>query len=120
MGADGLLEAAQVSVINNNYLSKLLMAIPGVTKHYAEGKTRLDQVRFSWEKLEQDTGCGTLDVQRRMIDYGLQSYHTSHHPWIVPEPFTPEPCETYSKEDCDYWAAVLRQVSRGRRTPTLK
>jgi len=29
----------------------------------------------------------------------------SHHPWIVPEPFTPEPCETYSKEDIDYWAA---------------
>lgn len=112
MGADGLLEAAHVSVINNNYLSKLLMAIPGVTKHYAEGKIRLDQVRFSWEKLEKDTGCGTLDVQKRMIDFGVQSYHTSHHPWIVPEPFTPEPCETYSKEDCDYWAAVLRQVSR--------
>jgi glycine dehydrogenase subunit 2 len=29
----------------------------------------------------------------------------------VPEPFTPEPCETYSKADIDYWAEVLRQVS---------
>jgi len=112
MGAEGLLETAQVSVMNNNYLAKLLMAIPGVVKHYAEGKIRLDQIRYSWEKLERDTGCGTEDVRRRMMDFGLQAYFTSHHPWIVPEPFTPEPCETYSKEDCEYWAAVLRQISK--------
>ena len=31
----------------------------------------------------------------------------SHHPWVVPEPFTPEPCETYSKADIDYWAAAM-------------
>ena len=112
MGAEGLLEAAYTSVINNNYLEKLLLAIPGVTKPYAEGKIRLDQVRYSWEKLQKDTGCGTVDVQNRMVDFGIQSCFLSHHPWIVPEPFTPEPCETYSKEDCDYWAAVLKQISK--------
>jgi len=112
MGAEGLLEAAHISVINNNYLGKLLMAIPGITKPYAKGKIRLDQVRYSWEKLQKDTGCGTVDVQNRMVDFGIQSFFTSHHPWIVPEPFTPEPCETYSKEDCDYWAAVLKQISK--------
>ncbi len=111
MGADGLSEVAHTSVINNNYLEKLLMAIPGIAKPYAEGKPRLDQVRYSLEKLQKDTGCGTLDVFRRMADFGIQSFFKSHHPWIVPEPFTPEPCETYSKDDCDYWAAVLRQVS---------
>ena len=111
MGADGLLEAAHVSVLNSNYLTKLLMGIPGVSKPFAEGKTRLDQVRFSWEKLNEETGVGTLDVEARMVDYGIQSYMTAHHPWTVPEPFTPEPCETYSKEDIDYWAAVLRQIS---------
>ena len=112
MGAEGLLEAAQVSVINNNYLDKLLLAIPGLSKPYAEGKIRLDQVRYSWEKLQKDTGCSTLDIQRRMVDFGLQNYFTSHHPWIVPEPMTPEPCEAFSKEDCDYWAAVIRQISK--------
>jgi len=112
MGPEGLLECAHVSVINNNYLTKLLLAIPGVTKPYAEGKIRLDQVRFSWEELKKATGVGTLDVARRMVDYGIQNYFPSHEPWIVPEPFTPEPCETYSKEDIDYWAAVLRQVSK--------
>ncbi len=111
MGAEGLTETAHVAVVNNNYLTKLLLAIPGVVKPYAEGKIRLDQVRFSWEKLTQDTGVGTMDVARRMTDFGIQNYFPSHEPWIVPEPFTPEPCETYSKEDCDYWAATLRHVS---------
>ncbi|MBA7538385.1 putative glycine dehydrogenase (decarboxylating) subunit 2 [subsurface metagenome] len=112
MGAEGLLEAAHVSVINNNYLDKLLMAIPGISKPYAEGKIRLDQVRYSWEKLKEDTGCGTEDLRRRLVDFGIQNYHSSHHPWIIPEPMTPEPCETYSKEDCDYWAAALKQMSK--------
>jgi glycine dehydrogenase subunit 2 len=35
---------------------------------------------------------------------------TSHHPWVIPEPFTPEPCETYSKRDIDYWVSVLKTV----------
>lgn len=116
MGAEGLLEAAHISVLNNNYLEKLLLAIPGVTRYYAEGKFRLEQARFSWQRLKEDTGCGTEDVRRRMADFGVQPYFTSHHPWIVPEPFTPEPCETYSKEDCEYWAAVLRQISQEAHT----
>ena len=112
MGAEGLLEASHMSVINLNYLAKLLMKIPGVVRYYAEGKYRLDQTRFSWEKLKEETGVGTLDVQNRMVDFGITQHFTSHHPWVVPEPFTPEPCETYSKEDIEYWAAVLEQVSK--------
>ena len=50
------------------------------------------------------------DVNRRVIDYGIQSYWESHHPYVVPEPFTPEPCETYSLYDIEYWAAVMKQV----------
>ena len=112
MGADGLLETAHVAVINNNYLTKLLMAIPGVGKPYAEGKIRLDQVRYSLQKLKEDTGVGTMDVTARLVDFGIQNYFPSHVPWIVPEPMTPEPCETYSKEDIDYWAAAISQISK--------
>jgi len=111
LGAEGLLEAARVSVINNNYLSKLLLKIPGIVRYYDENVFRLELTRFSWEKLKADTGCGTDDVRRRMVDYGLQGHFMSHRPWIVPEPFTPEPCETYSQKDIDYFAAVLKQIS---------
>jgi glycine dehydrogenase subunit 2 len=108
MGAEGLREAAEVSMINNQYLSERMKDVPGVTKPY--GGKRLDQARWSLEKLKRDTGCGINDVNKRVIDYGIQSFFTSHHPWIVPEPFTPEPCETYSKADIDYWVDVLKRV----------
>lgn len=111
-GADGLREAAECAVLNSNYMEKKLREVPGVTVWYAEGKRRLEQVRYSWEKLYEDTGVGSEDVQRRMSDYGLQHYWMSHHPWVVPEPFTLEPCESYSKDDIDEYVAVLAQISK--------
>ncbi len=111
-GADGLREAAEISVLNNNYMEKKIREIPGVVVKYAEGKRRLEQVRYSWEKLMEDTGIGTDDVERRMVDYGLPHYFQSHHPHVVPEPFTLEPCESYSKDDIDEFVAVMRQISK--------
>lgn len=110
MGAEGLREAAEISMINNNYLEKKIAAIRGVSKPLGT-KRRLDQIRYSVEKMKEETGIGVVDLNKRVVDYGIQSYFLSHHPWVVPEPFTPEPCETYSKADIDYWAAVLKQIS---------
>ena len=112
MGPDGLRETAEISVLNNNYLQKKIEAIPGEVTWYAKGHRRLEQVRYSWEKLQKDTDVGTEDVMRRLGDFGIQHYWTSHHPWVVPEPFTLEPCETFSKEDLDEYAAALAQISK--------
>jgi len=35
----------------------------------------------------------------------------SHEPWVVPEPFTPEAGEMYSKEDIDTWIDVIARIS---------
>ena len=40
----------------------------------------------------------------------IQGSWLSHEPWLVPEPFTPEAGEMYSKEDLDYWIAVIERV----------
>lgn len=112
LGGVGLETVAETAVINNNYLDRQLMGIPGIVKPYHQGEIRLDQIRYSWQKLSEDTGVGTEDVERRMTDFGLQGYWTSHFPWIVDEPFTPEPTESYSKDDIDYWAAVMKQISK--------
>jgi len=112
MGPEALLEACHLSVIGSNYLEKLLMAIPGVSRPAYTDKKMLEMIRYSWEKLQKDTGVGTQDVRNRMTDFGLDAYFMSHEPWIVPEPFTPETGECYSKEDIDYWAAVLKQISK--------
>jgi glycine dehydrogenase subunit 2 len=112
MGADGIMEARDLSVIGNNYLEKLLMQIQGVSRSFDHiKKRRLEMTRMSWEQLKKDTGVGTVDVQNRMTDFGIDAYWLSHEPWIVPEPFTPETGETWPKEDIDYWAAVLQHIS---------
>jgi glycine dehydrogenase subunit 2 len=109
LGARGLREVAEVSVINNNYLESQLREIRGISHPYAEGHRRLDQIRYSFGRLQEDTGFGTEDMRARFCDFGVQTWFMSHRPWIVPEPFTPEPCETYSKEDIDYWAAAMKR-----------
>ena len=115
LGAEGLREVAEISVLNNNYLEKKIREIPGVEVWYAKGHRRLEQVRYSWQPLKEETGVGTDDIRRRIGDFGIQNFFMSHHPWLVPEPFTLEPCETYSKDDLDEYAAVLAQIAQEAR-----
>jgi len=37
---------------------------------------------------------------------------TSHEPWVVPEPMTLEPTESYSKEELDEYIAILEHIAR--------
>lgn len=110
LGADGLREVARVAVLNNNYMFRKIMAIRGASAPYAEGEHRMEQVRYSWQKMQKETGITTSDVQRRMFDFGVH-YWTSHEPWVVPEPFTIEPTESYSKQELDEFIAIIEQIS---------
>ncbi len=101
---------SELAILNNNYLLQKLLNIKGISLPMAPGKARLEQARLSFEELKEDTGVGTDDINRRIVDYGLQSFFTSHHPRVVPEPFTPEPAETYSRADIDEYAAIIRRV----------
>ena len=109
MGAEGLYETAKVAVLNNNYMFKKLMEIDCVDAPYIKGKQRIEQVRYTIEKLYKETGISTGDIQRRMMDFGVP-YWTSHHPYYVPQPITLEPTETPSKDDIDEYIAILKHV----------
>jgi len=109
LGAEGLKEAAHVAVLNNNYVLTKIRELQGASAPYAEGKHRIEQVRYSWEELTEDTGVTTEDVICRMVDFGFHLW-TSHHPFVVPEPFTIEPTESYSKAELDEYLAGLAQV----------
>lgn len=115
LGADGLREVAEISVLNNNYLLKNMLEIPGVSAPYAEGLPRKEQVRYSWQALYEETGVSSEEIGIRAADFGLH-YWTSHHPFVVPEPNTLEPTESYSKEELDEYIAVLRHISEEART----
>jgi glycine dehydrogenase subunit 2 len=111
MGAEGIKQAADISVLANNYMEKRLLAIRGVTKSHPHlTAPRLEMTRYSLETVEQDTGITVFDVQNRMVDFGIDAFWLSHEPWLVPQPFTPEAGEMWSKEDIDDWIAVLAHV----------
>ena len=110
LGADGLREASELSVLNNNYLLNQVLKIKGVSMPYAKGKRRIEQVRYSWEKLHKDTGISSEQMEVRVVDFGTH-YWTSHHPFVVPEPMTLEPTESYSQADLDEYVEILRQVA---------
>jgi glycine dehydrogenase subunit 2 len=111
LGAEGVREVARAAVLNNNYLLNKMRNIRGVNAPFAPGKHRLEQVRYSWEKLWQETGVTTTDIQRRVADYGSH-YWMSHEPWIVPQPVTLEPTESYSKEELDKYASILERIAK--------
>ena len=110
LGAAGLREVAEIAVLNNNYLQRQVLDIQGVSAPYAEGKRRIEQVRYSWEELTHDTDVHSEEIGVRMADFGTH-YWTSHHPFVVPEPMTLEPTESYSRADLDEYAAMLRTVA---------
>jgi glycine dehydrogenase subunit 2 len=114
LGAEGLREVAHAAVLNNNYLASRLAGVPGIGVAFEETNEahRLEQIRYTLAQLKEDTGVGTEDVARRTADFGVASYFTSHEPWVVPEPMTLEPSESYSRADLDEYAEILAEVSR--------
>jgi glycine dehydrogenase subunit 2 len=115
LGAEGLKEISEIAVLNNNYLLKKMLEIAGVSAPYAKGKRRIEQVRYSWEELAGETGVHSEEIGLRAADFGVH-YWTSHHPFVVPEPCTLEPTESYSKDELDEYAAILAHVADEART----
>jgi len=109
LGGEGLKEAARVAVLNNNYLLEKIKKITGAEAPYAKDRHRIEQVRYSWRKLTDETGVTTEDITCRLADFGLHLW-SSHHPFIVPQPFTIEPTESYSKKELDEYLDALRHV----------
>ena len=114
LGAEGLREVAEIAVLNNNYLAKKIAEIPGFSIAYGETNDarRLEQVRYSLAKLAEDTGVSTLEVAAKTSDYGVAQYFPSHEPWLIPEPMTIEPSESFSRGDLDTYAEILAEVAR--------
>lgn len=109
-GAEGLREVAQITALNNNYLMKKILEIPGLAAPYAAGQYRIDQTRYSWHKLIQETGLTITDISNRSVDFAIHFFY-SHHPYVVEDPATLEPTESYSKRDMDEYAAAWVHIA---------
>ncbi|WP_229211688.1 MULTISPECIES: aminomethyl-transferring glycine dehydrogenase subunit GcvPB [unclassified Duganella] len=110
LGAEGLRTVSEIAVLNNNYMMHELLKIDGMSAPYAAGKRRIEQVRYSWAGLTEATGVTSEEIGLRAADFGVH-YWTSHHPYVVPEPATIEPTESYSRADLDEFIGVMRHIA---------
>jgi len=115
LGADGLKSVSDLAVLNANYLAALLRA------HYplAFDRTCMHEAVFTDSELERQTGVKTLDVAKRLIDYGFHP-PTVYFPLVVKGAMMIEPTETESKETIEAFAdAMIRIKEEAQRDPEL-
>jgi glycine dehydrogenase subunit 2 len=106
MGAEGLRQATDLAVLNANYLRVTL----GETWHVPYQTTCMHEVVISDRHLKE-TGLGTLDVAKRLIDYGFHP-PTVYFPLIVKGAMLVEPTETETKQTLDDFVAAMAEISR--------
>ncbi|MFL0248575.1 aminomethyl-transferring glycine dehydrogenase subunit GcvPB [Candidatus Clostridium stratigraminis] len=105
MGNDGLKKASEMAVLNANYTKEKLkdyyMTLDKVCKH----ECVLGGLKI------QENGVTTLDVAKRLIDYG---YHppTIYFPLIVDSALMIEPTETESLETLDGFVDAMIAIAK--------
>jgi len=110
LGAEGLEEVAEVSVLNANYVMKKLEKIRGFELPYARGRPRKHECVISAKKLYKETGVSALNVSKRILDYGMHA-PTIYFPLIVDEALMIEPTESFEKRELDRFVEVMRKIS---------
>ncbi|MGB9590977.1 MAG: aminomethyl-transferring glycine dehydrogenase subunit GcvPB [Candidatus Kryptoniota bacterium] len=109
-GSEGLREVSSVAVLNNNYLMKKILQIPGIEAPFEPGAPRIEQVRYSWKGITEKTGVTIMEIANRSVDYAMHFFF-SHHPYVVPDPATLEPTESYSYRDLDNYAHQWAKIA---------
>jgi glycine dehydrogenase subunit 2 len=117
MGGEGLTRATELAVLNANYLrARLKAAFP-----LAYERPSMHEVVFTDKRLKRETGCQTLDVAKRLMDYG-------YHPPTIYFPLPAvtggagslmiEPTETETPETLDDFAeSMLAIADEAKRDP---
>jgi glycine dehydrogenase subunit 2 len=104
-GPDGLRQTTEDAVLNANYVRKELAGtfdLPYTTPS-------MHEVVFS-DKLQNKNGIKTMDLAKRLIDYGFHPYTTAF-PLIVPGALMIEPTESESKEELDLFVQAMKSIA---------
>ncbi len=108
LGAEGLREVSEVAVLNANYLRVKLQAL---------WLLAIDRICMHEFVLRgPHTEVHTLDIAKRLIDYGHAHPPTIYFPLIVPEAMMIEPTETESKRTLDQFVADMQRIAEEART----
>jgi glycine dehydrogenase subunit 2 len=104
-GPDGLRQTTEDAVLNANYIRKGLEG----TYDLPYTSPSMHEVVFS-DKLQARKGVRTMDIAKRLIDYGFHPYTTAF-PLIVPGAMMIEPTESESKEELDLFVEAMKSIS---------
>lgn len=113
LGKQHLRLAGKLATLNANYIKESLkdcycLPIESVCKH-----------EFVFDGLKEPNGVTTLDVAKRLLDYG---YHapTIYFPMLFHQSIMIEPTETESKETLDAFIEVMEKIAQeAKESPEL-
>lgn len=105
MGRDGLSEASKMAIVNANYIKRKLQDIYDLPYK----NETMHEVVFSGRKHKKDYNVTTLDIAKRLLDYGFHA-PTVYFPLIVSEAIMIEPTETESKETLDSFIVAMKKI----------
>jgi len=101
----GIRQATEDAVLNANYIRKNLEDLFDLPYDLPS----MHEVVFS-DARQKKHGVNTMDVAKRLIDYGFHPYTTAF-PLIVPGAMMIEPTESESKEECDLFIQAMRSIA---------
>ena len=102
----GVRQATEDAVLNANYIRKHLEGVFDLP--YT--RPSMHEVVFS-DALQKKHGVNTMDIAKRLIDYGFHPYTTAF-PLIVPGALMIEPTESESKEECDLFIDAMKSIAK--------
>ena len=104
-GPDGLRQTTEDAVLNANYIRKGLEG----TFDLPYSTPSMHEVVFS-DKIQAKKGVKTMDLAKRLIDYGFHPYTTAF-PLIVPGALMIEPTESEGREELDLFIEAMKRIA---------
>ncbi|MCH2110874.1 MAG: aminomethyl-transferring glycine dehydrogenase subunit GcvPB, partial [Polyangiaceae bacterium] len=105
LGPVGLRAVSEKAVLNANYLAARIQHIFPLGFE----TPALHEAVFTDRAFEQKTGLKTLDIAKRLIDYGFHP-PTVYFPLVVRGAMMIEPTETESKQTLDEFVSALESI----------
>ena len=113
-GAEGLQEATETSVLNARYLAEKLKDV----YHKPFDSDCMHEAIFS-HKNQTATGVHTLDIAKRLIDYGFHP-PTIYFPLVVDGAMLIEPTESVGRADLDAFVEAMKDIdAEAKENPQL-
>ncbi len=105
-GPDGLRQTTEDAVLNANYIRKGLEGVYDLPY----STPSMHEVVFS-DKFQSKKGVRTMDIAKRLIDYGFHPYTTAF-PLIVPGALMIEPTESEDKAEMDLFVDAMKSIAQ--------